>query len=223
MPPPHTLRMGQGISVAQAANMMSLLSQLDVGCGTKWALDVYSSTRCGDVHYWRYTGPAHLHCSHMLSFGRDQLHAASFNDISALISLRANEHGPPPEGWLEDACSILKIKVCKHVLLTIKILKYSLVYKLSLPVLNRKCLQPSGGLGLRMYAMLLTSLDRLGYQPSATVMEALVLTGRRLIRVSSGNARRQTVTGTTTHGCHDISPSGGQTGHCASADSLEHV
>jgi len=45
-------------------------------------------------------------------------------------------------------------------------------------------LQPSGGLGLRMYAMLLTSLDHLRYRPSPSVIEALVVAGRRLIRVS---------------------------------------
>ena len=109
-----------GVSVAQAANMMSLLSQLDVGCGRKWALSVYSSTRCGNVHCCgRYTGVGVQPLTCILPLDRDQLDAASFNDISALISLGAMEHGPPPEGWLEDACSVLKMKVRRHLLRTV--------------------------------------------------------------------------------------------------------
>ena len=47
-------------------------------------------------------------------------------------------------------------------------------------------MQPSGGMGLRMYAVLMASFHHLHYEPQRDVIEVLEAAGRRLLRVSRG-------------------------------------
>ena len=132
---------------------------------------------------------------------RLQLPSASFNDIAALLSLGVMFHGPPPLAWLEEACGIMEQKVgCMGLgqlgyigQLGLGQLGLNLVesfMRLACLPLRHPCphtplqfMQPSGGLGLRMYASLMDALRLMSYEPRRPVVEALEKIGRRLLKV----------------------------------------
>ncbi|GAX79127.1 hypothetical protein CEUSTIGMA_g6567.t1 [Chlamydomonas eustigma] len=89
------------------------------------------------------------------SLSKPLLATASFNDIASLLC-SCVEHHVPPHSWLEEAAHYLE----------------------------RKNMQPYGGLGLQLYSQLLGTFLRLQFTPGKKVQTALEQTGRRLLKVS---------------------------------------
>ncbi len=71
--------------MAQAGELLSMLTRLRVSCGPRWAARLFEATR-------------------------PQLPAASFNDVAAVLCLGIS-HGPPPTAWLNDASPVFEQKV----------------------------------------------------------------------------------------------------------------